>query len=303
MARGVARAGAGRMDWAVAFAPRMRLTIVERRGLVLDTRFVPPAVQAAGDNLCLYLLLRGTWRLGGGALGFEGPAAFVVSEEQLEGGDGAHSLTYRTDARDFAMIEVHVGAGDTSLRPGALPTPVPLDERAWGAARRASAGALRDDDSAASAISELVSELAASSIVGADAAASATRPVAAPFRVLWGALRPAVERFNLLASLDQISASMGTPPREVDRHVRAFISASGLVGGGWRPASRHLRLKMAVILLSADGASVAEVARVVGYGSSDAMARAFRDAALPSPGAVRDAVRRSALEDALRGLE
>jgi transcriptional regulator GlxA family with amidase domain len=43
-------------------------------------------------------------------------------------------------------------------------------------------------------------------------------------------------------------------------------------------------------MLSAKDASVAQVARVVGYGSSIAMCRAFRDAKLPSPGAVQRAL-------------
>jgi AraC-like DNA-binding protein len=48
---------------------------------------------------------------------------------------------------------------------------------------------------------------------------------------------------------------------------------------------------MAVVLLSAPEATVAEVARLVGYGSPIALARAFRDAKLPSPTAVQDGLR------------
>jgi AraC-like DNA-binding protein len=297
MARGVIQVGKGRMDWAVAFAPRVRLSIVERRGLVLDTRFVPPAREPTNRNPCLYVLLRGTWRLGDGSLGFEAPAAFVVSEEHLEGGDGARSLTYRTAADHFAMIEIHVGAGDTSLRAGALPARVPIDERAWGAAARVGALARHDDDSLANAIVELLEALAALSLIGAETVASAARPIAPPSRWLWKALRPMAERLDLLPTIQQLSGAMGTTPREVDRRVREFLSASGLVGAGWRPASRHLRLKMAVIMLSAENATVAEVARIIGYGSSDAMARAFRDAELPSPGAVRGALRAGAIDE------
>ncbi len=150
-----------------------------------------------------------------------------------------------------------------------------------------------------SAIAELLEALSALSLVSAETAASATRPLAPPFRVLWRALRPMAERLELLPTIQQLSAAMGTTPREVDRYVRAFVSASGLVGAGWRPASLHLRLKLAVIMLSAEDASVAEVARVIGYGSADAMARAFRDAALPSPGAVRDALGACAGDDVL----
>jgi hypothetical protein len=39
--------------------------------------------------------------------------------------------------------------------------------------------------------------------------------------------------------------------------------------------------------LSAPGATVADVARIVGYGSPIAMARAFRDADLPAPSVIQ----------------
>jgi transcriptional regulator GlxA family with amidase domain len=46
-----------------------------------------------------------------------------------------------------------------------------------------------------------------------------------------------------------------------------------------------------VLLLSAPGATVADVATTVGYGSPIAMARAFRDARLPAPSAIQTALR------------
>jgi AraC-like DNA-binding protein len=45
-----------------------------------------------------------------------------------------------------------------------------------------------------------------------------------------------------------------------------------------------------VLLLSAPGGTVAEVAKAVGYGSPIALARAFRDAKLPAPSTVQDAM-------------
>ena len=45
------------------------------------------------------------------------------------------------------------------------------------------------------------------------------------------------------------------------------------------------------LLLSAPAATPSEVAKAVGYGSLDAMGRAFRDATLPAPSVVHAAVR------------
>ena len=68
--------------------------------------------------------------------------------------------------------------------------------------------------------------------------------------------------------------------------------------GGDRPlpglrldAMRVLRLRAAVLMLSAPGSTPSDVARTVGYGSLDAMGRAFRDAALPAPSVVQAAVK------------
>jgi AraC-like DNA-binding protein len=64
-----------------------------------------------------------------------------------------------------------------------------------------------------------------------------------------------------------------------------------LFGDGFRDAMRVIRLRAACLFLSAPHATPSEVARHVGYGSLDAMGRAFRDANLPSPSVVQEAVR------------
>lgn len=52
-----------------------------------------------------------------------------------------------------------------------------------------------------------------------------------------------------------------------------------------------MRLRAAVLWLSSPELTVSDVARIVGYQSTDAMSRAFRDAALPAASVVQDAVR------------
>ena len=47
----------------------------------------------------------------------------------------------------------------------------------------------------------------------------------------------------------------------------------------------------AIVLLSAPEGTATEVARIVGYKSLDAMGRAFRDAKLPPPSVIQDAIR------------
>jgi transcriptional regulator GlxA family with amidase domain len=73
-----------------------------------------------------------------------------------------------------------------------------------------------------------------------------------------------------------------------------FFRAFHFIGTGWRDATRRWRLKLAVHGLSAADTTVGEVARVAGYGGSEAMARAFRNAGMQAPVAVRAALRDAA---------
>ena len=62
------------------------------------------------------------------------------------------------------------------------------------------------------------------------------------------------------------------------------------LGAGYRDWLLVLRLRVAALLLSAPSATVSDVAECVGYGSPIALARAFRDAGLPSPSVIQDAM-------------
>jgi len=122
------------------------------------------------------------------------------------------------------------------------------------------------------------------------------RPMPARFQLLWKAIGPIVERLDLRPTVKELSAVTGGTPREVDRNVRAFVSSFGFLGGSWREGSRYWRLKLAIVFLSAEGASIADVARAVGYGSTDAMARAFRDARIPPPNVVKERIASAAVD-------
>jgi transcriptional regulator GlxA family with amidase domain len=140
----------------------------------------------------------------------------------------------------------------------------------------------------------LLDRIAQLGIVTADAAGTARHSPPRPFVALWEAIRPMIERLYLTPTLQEIGEATGVSLRQVDRYVQDFVTAFALVGDGWRPTTRYLRLKLAILFSSAEDASVGEIARIVGYGSPDAMARAFRDAGLPPPSVVQERVRASA---------
>ncbi len=294
VARGSSTIGKGRIGWAVTFGGRIWSVMVERDGLTLDTRFVPPIEGEAKPNACVYLLLSGTFRtFGAEATVREGPCAFVLTEEQLDGERGVRSMPLRASGAPYRAIELHVAQRDVRVPS----TPLVLDAATWAAAERIAAlSAHAGDDDLVTPMTDLLHGLASAGVITSEAVDVALKPTSPTFARLWSALRPMVERLYLAPTIQEVSDATGVSGRQIDRHVRDFVTAFGLVGAGWRPATRHLRLKLSVILLSAEGATVGEIARVVGYGSSDAMARAFRDAKMPAPSAIQEQLRKAAAE-------
>jgi len=288
-ARGHKLIGGADLRWALVFSPRLWCIAVERSGLVLDTRFVPAAVEDARGTTCLYVLLSGSFAIHGEpGLCFEAPSAFVLSDEHLEGARGARPFTFTAAGRPFAAIQLHFRAADLTVRPAALPVQVALDEPAWEAAR-AVARLAGEDDAFRHDVSALVERIASLGLV-VPAAGTRDGPSRA-FAVLWRALRPMIERLYLTPTLQEVGDATGISVRQTDRIIQDFVASFAQVGQGWRPATRHLRLKLATMLLSAESATVADVASAVGYRSSDAMARAFRDAGMPPPTVVKEQIR------------
>jgi AraC-like DNA-binding protein len=292
IARGHKRIGLGELRWALTFAPRFWSVVVERTGLVLDTRFIPAAVAPARPRSCLYLLLQGSWTLyGAEETRIEAPCVFIATEEQLEGAGGSRPYTFSARGDPFRAIELHVADADLSVAP--LPTPVRLtiDEGTLAAAFEVGSLADQDDATLERGFRGLLEHLARQGLLRRELLARALRPSSKAFALLWAALRPMIERLYLNPTLQEVGEASGLSTRQLDRYVQRFVTSFGLVGERWRSSTLHIRLKLAIILLSADEASIADVAAAVGYGSSDAMARMFRDAGLPPPATLQQQLR------------
>ncbi|CAN5799056.1 hypothetical protein BH09MYX1_BH09MYX1_51210 [soil metagenome] len=76
---------------------------------------------------------------------------------------------------------------------------------------------------------------------------------------------------------------LGLSARQVNRLVASFNLRYGFNSVGWRDTRNRRRLMMGATFMTAPGASVAHVARVVGYRSPTAFARALADAGMPPP--------------------
>jgi hypothetical protein len=88
------------------------------------------------------------------------------------------------------------------------------------------------------------------------------------------------------ASVD-LEDAFGASRSTIGRLVDAFLRRYRLNGRSWRPFRDRWRLVGGAVLMSAPGARTEEIARAVGFGSSNAFCHAFAQAGLPSPGRVR----------------
>jgi AraC-like DNA-binding protein len=287
VARGNRGLREARLRWAIVFARGVWFKLIESTGLALDTRFVPPAPGPAKPNACLQLVLAGSWTTFGERHEVtRAPIGVLLSEEQMEGAERQRPFAFRTAGEPFVGIEVHLGVSELAAA-RELPAPIVLDDAARDAATRAATLSCNDDRTVAAALSALLEHLAATGIVRADFAARAAAPPPRVIGRLWAAVKPLVERLAVSATLDEVAELADLSFPQVEREIHRFLSTYGLVGPGLRSLTRHVRLKTAVVFLTARGASITEIAEVAGYGSTDAMARAFRDAGLPSPSAVQ----------------
>ncbi|MEJ7730304.1 MAG: AraC family transcriptional regulator [Polyangiaceae bacterium] len=286
---GTGRFGAGTMRSKVLFERRFWGHVVERDQLVFDARFVPAAA-GRSTKLIVYLLLQGTLQvLAPMERRFEGPVAFLLEEAQFEGADGRRPLLFRSAGSPYVAFELRVSPEEVLVTAPSRPTLLASDERTWAAVRRL--GDL-DGSSApliAAATAEALAALGDLGVVRPDLASSVVDGDARFARV-WAGVRPIVERFYAMPTLEELSSETGLSLRQLAREVKEFTGAFHLMESGWRDATRRYRFKIAVLGLSAPDTSIADVARAAGYGSTDAMARAFRDAGLPPPASVQAAL-------------
>jgi AraC-like DNA-binding protein len=264
--------GAARMRSTLLIERAVRGTVILREGLAFDTKFAAAAAGKPEGVGHVFLLVDGRFIHDG--FEWQGPVAFVLADDEVER-VGPKSATFRTDGPRATVIQLRVDKKH-------LKWPVGLSQRniavtAWDEAR-----ALVEQPTEPRRLAAL---LAALSIPIEIELEEPER-----FRRLWAAIEPLYAEYGATMSIKQIANALGMSMRQVGRDAKDLASTFGL-GGGYRDALLVLRLRTAVLMLSAENGTVAEVARLVGYGSPIAMARAFRDAKLPAPSVVQNSLR------------
>jgi AraC-like DNA-binding protein len=259
-----------------------RAHVVRRDRLVFDSRFSPPAKKPS-RFVHVYASVRGAMAIAGAAA-LEGPQVYVLADNEFDRVSPT-SKTFRSFGAPAVIVELRVPAAAIKRPIGIGHGPLALPDAVW------EAYTALDGDVSTRALHLLIERLGEAGVVSPGLVESVVADEPERFARVWRVLRPLYEDYATSASLKQIAAAAGLSLRQLGRDLTDLTRTFGLFGAGFRDAMRVLRLRAAVLLLSAPEATPGEVARAVGYGSLDAMGRAFRDASLPAPSVVLEAVR------------
>lgn len=266
---------------SLLFERAIRGTLVERRQLTFDTKYAAAASGKPEPVGHLFLLLRGSLQADNGAR-VQAPFAFMLADDEWER-RGKTSRTFRTEGDCVDVVQLRIAREHVRVPIGLGHGAVSLPPPCWDAAAALLARGPAGD---ASVLSAMLDTLASAGVLATTLPGTVIGDEPERFRRLWDALRPLYQTYGATTSLKQLAASLGMSMRQVGRDAKELSTAFG-IGGGYRDALLVLRLRTAVLMLSAPDAGVGEVARLVGYGSPIAMARAFRDADLPAPSTIQ----------------
>ena len=248
-----------------------------RTELPFDTRF---SARAAGDPAAcghVFIVTAGTVRTSTGLV-VDAPVAFVLADDEFER-VGEHSATLRVDGPATEFFQLQIPSTYLTAPVGLAHGPVAVPARVFAACGHDEPAFVR-----------LVDELQRAGIVAALAPTIASEEPERFVRI-WNEVRPLFASFAVSTPFNELADRMQLSLRQLARDAFDAVETYHLPAGGYRDIARLLRLRGAVLLLGALHATVGEVAERVGYASTVAMDRAFRDAGLPPPSAIRRALR------------
>jgi len=281
--------GSSTLQTTIFLERRFRAHLVSRDRLLFDTAYSPPAKKPS-PFVHLYVTLKGSFSVDGKPP-VVGPQAYMLAETEFDRVLPGSSK-FRSWGNPGVICELRIPAADVRRPIGMGHGPLELPPTVWEAY-----SALEATRSEA-ALHEVIVRLGEAGVLSKDLTSSVVAQEPDRFVRLWTVLRPLYEDLATSASLKQIAIVAKLSLRQLGRDLGDLTRTFGLFGAGFRDAMRVLRLRAAVLMLSAPGGTPSDVARTVGYGSLDAMGRAFRDALLPAPSIVQEAVRYPVAPDA-----
>lgn len=271
---------------AGVFGPAFSVLKEIREETVFDSRFIVPVQEKCVEATHLYILLEGSFHWLDGAT-FEAPCAFMAAAPFFEGEHGARKASYRASGATFRAVEVRVSRDAFGDRGQLGPEPVLLSEGVMHCAKEFLDAAF-DDDQATCAL-DLLTHLRADRVLQHDLAPRSFLEDAIESD-LWGALEPVLKEMSLSTTGAKIAAAYGATSRRLHAALSRAVPSLFIEFTNWRAFSRRYRLKLAILFLSNPNVSVREVAKAVGYASTEALAHAFYAEDLPAPGVIRESI-------------
>jgi AraC-like DNA-binding protein len=260
---------------------RCAVAVLQSRGIAIDYGVISHAVafRARGRRSQLAVFLDGR--------GYLTTAGRVLS---LGAGDVVESDQRDTDGEGYggSPCEVIIVDWDADI---AFPERSPRAPRtsrigAGDIARLRALVARREEMPAARWFVELCSHLRTLGLgveLGLD-----PRGVRAPEPLVrtYGELGGALSRMHEQPSLPEIAEALRLSERQVNRRLTDLARSYGHPFEGWRDFVHEMRLEWATHLLSIRGVSLARVATLAGYRSTEALFHAFSRRGLETPRAV-----------------
>jgi hypothetical protein len=288
---------------------RNRMTVFLERGfrghlfwrehLVFDSRYMnraPWPVSGAGH---LYVVLEGQATITGGGGTSDGPVAFLMTDEEFDVVDPSRPRTLRVTGARVRALHLRIPAASLRRTPGLAQGPLDLDAGALAAVAAllppAPAEPSTEGEPDLGAMGALLDELARLGVVEGGLAGGIVAEEPKRLQRIWRAARPYFNGFAVATSLKILAAALPFTTRHATRDVaefgRTFYAEGDGENLGLRAATLLMRLRSATLWLGAPDVTATEVARLVGYKTLTALGTAFREAGLPAPSEVRDALR------------
>jgi AraC-like DNA-binding protein len=278
----------------VGLERRFWMVTIHRRGVIWDTRILPPWPNSLHEqsHRRYYVLLEGRLEFYGALPGvLEAPCAFRATAEAFEGAGDARRIQLRSSGEPLRVFALHVlpinGERVTEPSNGWERLEVPEDVVARCDAFELEArlqGCGPGLDRRRRALLERLHDVG---WLSAETLGSIVDEEPVHLRRTWDAFAPIFRDLTLSPALSELAERATRSLRQFDRNFDELLQTFHLVGGGFRNTIQRFRLSMAILMLSAEPATVASVARAVGYARPEAMTSAFRAAGLPAPSTVR----------------
>jgi AraC-like DNA-binding protein len=268
------------------------ITAMCREGVVWDTRILPPWPTSSHERY--YVLLEGRVELFGPTrVVLDRPCAFRATASVFEGYENRRPIGFRASGEPIRVLELLLPSGG---EPGGRPPEWSLVDAPSDLIARCDAFELESRLSGcgpalARRRRELLERFVEIGWLSEEAVASIVEEEAPHIARTWGAFVPVFRDFTLSPALVDVAERAMLSVRQLDRNFGELFERFRIAGESWRTAMHRFRLGMAVLLLSAEPATVAAVAKSVGYARPEAMTAAFRAAGMPAPSAIRELVR------------